>query len=165
MSLTFTEVINDVTCSECLTNWSKGLHWNRHRRWGRLWLAVSLLYKNQCFLWGLHEYSKADRTVSDEAGRERVCLSKADPTKFWALWASKPTGSIKSYFLCVNCLFCWFICLYRDFVCLFYFQETNIFYWSIIALQYCVHFCYTTKWISHMYTYNPLKYSWFIILC
>ena len=28
-------------------------------------------------------------------------------------------------------------------------------YWSIIALQCCVIFCYTTMWISYMYTYIP----------
>ena len=28
-------------------------------------------------------------------------------------------------------------------------------YWSIIALQWCVSFCFITKWISHTYTYVP----------
>ena len=30
-------------------------------------------------------------------------------------------------------------------------------YWSIIALQWCVSFCFTTKWISYTYTYVPIS--------
>ena len=39
---------------------------------------------------------------------------------------------------------CIFVCM-----CMFIF----IFYWGAVALQCCIGFCYTTKWISHMYTY------------
>ena len=29
------------------------------------------------------------------------------------------------------------------------------FYWSIVALQYCIHFCCEAKWISYTYAYIP----------
>ena len=32
---------------------------------------------------------------------------------------------------------------------------SNFFYWSVVALQCCVIFCYTAKWICHTYTYIP----------
>ena len=31
------------------------------------------------------------------------------------------------------------------------------FYWNIFTLQYCISFCYTTKWVSHMHMCPP---SW-----
>ena len=37
------------------------------------------------------------------------------------------------------------------FICLNLF----IFNWRIIALQYCVGFCHTSRWVSHRYTYVP----------
>ena len=50
---------------------------------------------------------------------------------------------------------CWF------FVCLFAFKAIYeiflTFYWSIIALQWCVSFCFITKWISYTYTYDPIS--------
>ena len=30
-------------------------------------------------------------------------------------------------------------------------------YWSIIALQWCVSFCFITKWISYTYTHIPIS--------
>ena len=30
-------------------------------------------------------------------------------------------------------------------------------YWSIIALQWCVSFCFITKWISYTYSYIPIS--------
>ena len=30
-------------------------------------------------------------------------------------------------------------------------------YWSVIASQWCVSFCFITKWISYTYTYIPIS--------
>ena len=35
----------------------------------------------------------------------------------------------------------------------FFFHFYFIFYWNTVALHWCVSFCYTAKWVSHMYTY------------
>ena len=36
-------------------------------------------------------------------------------------------------------------------LCFLLFLKIN-FYWSTVALEFCVRFCYTAKWINHTYT-------------
>ena len=38
---------------------------------------------------------------------------------------------------------------------IFFFKKLLFFNWRIIALQRCVHFCHTSTWIRHRYTYIP----------
>ena len=65
-------------------------------------------------------------------------------------------------------LFCFFSFYHIPFIlCIFILfltslLEYNFFlhrYWSIIALQWCVSFCFITKWISYTYTYTYICIS------
>ena len=42
--------------------------------------------------------------------------------------------------------------IYKEFMCAAFYVFLN---WGTIALQRCVRFCCTTKWISYVYTYMP----------
>ena len=62
-------------------------------------------------------------------------------------------------FLCIlillnsyNAIWLWFPP--RTFILFSFFKHI---YWSIIALQWCVSFCFITKWISYTYTYIPIS--------
>ena len=46
---------------------------------------------------------------------------------------------------------------------MWYDQKNINFYWSIVALQYCVRFYCTIKWISYMYTYIASFWDFFLI--
>ena len=43
----------------------------------------------------------------------------------------------------------------QTYVFLFFLKYLFIFSWKTIALQYCVDFCHTSRWISRRYTYVP----------
>ena len=52
--------------------------------------------------------------------------------------------------VCVRVCACVYLCLASVFF-------KKHLYWSIIALQWCVTFCFITKWISYTYKYVPIS--------
>ena len=57
--------------------------------------------------------------------------------------------------MCTSFGACLFVLLFFVVLfCLYFFKHL---YWSIIALQWCVSFCFITKWISCTYTCIPIS--------
>ena len=50
-----------------------------------------------------------------------------------------------------------FFWVLRVFICIDHYFFLKHLYWSIIALQWCVSFCFITNWISYMHTYIPIS--------
>ena len=74
----------------------------------------------------------------------------------------KPLASpSRCLFLCISCTslhphnFHFFFFFLLFIASLFFFFKHL--YWSIIALQWSVSFCFITKWISYTYTYVPIS--------
>ena len=42
----------------------------------------------------------------------------------------------------------------NNFLCIFQIFKKIYFYWGIVELQYCVNYCYTTKWLNYIYTHT-----------
>ena len=90
-----------------------------------------------------------------------ACIVRFSPKNFifWAIVSGTVFFfqlAIKHEFISGNSIpFHWSICLS---LCQYHtvFLKIDL-YWSIIASQYCVSFCCTTKWISHMHTYVPIS--------
>ena len=100
---------------------------------------------------------------------DNLCLVVLKPSTTHATSSEKPCLTLKLDLLWKHPVGCTFM---EDFISLvFWGSECSfknffgflphffikkfffIFKWRIIALQYCVGFCHTSKWISHRYTY------------
>ena len=42
----------------------------------------------------------------------------------------------------------------NNFLCIFQIFKKIYFYWGIVELQYCVNYCYTTKWLNYTHTHT-----------
>ena len=83
--------------------------------------------------------------------------------------------TVKSLLLPLSMLYCWaafhvliiHLCIFfgemsiQNFFKIEVLRNTLFFfkhlYWSMIALQWCVSFCFIPKWISYTYTYVPIS--------
>ena len=107
------------------------------------WVAI---YEWNYSIWHLFNFVRNYQTVFQSGCSNFTFPSVWD---FWFLHILTNTW----YVWCWVVFFLFFFFKGQYFIYLIFFKHL---YWSIIALQWCVSFCFITKWISYTYTSIPI---------
>ena len=125
--------------------------------WGPLFLQISFLLISLAFFLGL------PLCLCWHAWWYPTCpLGSVHLSSFFFFCSLEPIFKFSIVFpACWNLLNCsseFFVFVFQNFylfLCLFVCFLKHL-YWSIIALQWCVSFCFIAKWVSYTYTYIPI---------
>ena len=121
--------------------------------WVRRWLAWSREEK----VVGGSDCLKRIRAIPVKTGASSCSFSESfhNPSFYlvYVEWSSVPL-SPRVFTRSLSKTLVW---LEHKATCHWLFFSFKHLYWSIIALQWCVSFCFITKWISYTYTYIPMS--------
>ena len=137
-----------------------------------IWEDFKSKHKNKKIWWAFSESKMSQYISSLIYGFGKKIFYKPTPAKQpfpqWChLWGC--FGQEDDWKKYMNYKYCSFHCLHEKLIFFFSPPDFEIWYlvflfcfflkhlyWSIIVLQWCVSFCFITKWISYTYTHVPI---------